>query len=138
MFNIFKAVGDRLLGDVKNFFIDKGKKAAKQVLDMAKALDLDNNGVKDFAQVQQDLARITVVVRNVLTALRALGAPLAAVLAAAKEGIQPVADLIKLGGLYYAKFGLKKPSETVAHLEQKKSEAHIVALLDQAQANNVA
>lgn len=121
MFNPFKIIGARLFDDAKTLLINQAKKAGSQIMDMAKALDLDGNGVKDFAQVQQDLALIAAAARETFAALKALGLPLKNVWAAASKAIKPATDILHLGSIYYAKYGFKKPSEKVALLQQAQA-----------------
>jgi len=103
MFDIFKKVKDKLIGDLKNKAISKAKEISDEIIAMAKAMDLDGNGVKDIEQVQNDLGEIASHAQEGVAALSKIGAP--------------AADLAKLGGLYYLKFGAKKPSVVVASLE---------------------
>lgn len=108
MLNIFKAVKDKLFGDIKEKAVKLGKDFAEEILAAAKLLDLDGNGVKDIDQVQKDLGEIVSHVQSGVAAFSQIA--------------QPAADLAKLGGLYYLKFGAKKPSVVVASLEETSAD----------------
>ena len=108
MFDIFKKVKDKFIGDLKNKAISKAKEISDEIIAMAKAMDLDGNGVKDIDQVQKDLGEIVSHVQSGVAAFSQIA--------------QPAADLAKLGGLYYLKFGAKKPSVVVASLEETSAD----------------
>ncbi len=100
--NIFKAVKDKLFGDIKNKAVAMAKDFGAEILTAAKLLDLDANGVKDIAQIQNDLGAIVSHAQAGVSSFAKIAAP--------------AADLAKLGGLYYLKFGPKKPSVVAAAL----------------------
>lgn len=108
MLNIFKAVKDKLFGDIKEKAVKLGKDFAAEILAAAKLLDLDGNGVKDIAQIQDDLGTIVSHAKDGVVSFGKIAAP--------------AADLAKLGGLYYLKFGPKKPSVVVAELDAAKAQ----------------
>lgn len=108
MFDIFKKVKDKFIGDIKNKAIAKAKEISGEIIAMAKAMDLDGNGVKDIDQVQSDLGEIVSHAQEGVAAFAQIA--------------KPAADLAKLGGLYYLKFGAKKPSIVVASLQDPARE----------------
>lgn len=112
MINIFKAVGAKIFGDLKSHAIKLGLQLRDEIIAMAKAFDLDGNGIKDHVQLKADLAKIADCGKRALVKLKEAGVIMA-------EAGGAGSDILKLGGLYYVKFGPQKPSAVVASLEQK-------------------
>lgn len=116
MFNIFKAVGSKIMGDLKNKALKLVKDAADEIIAMAKTQDLDANDIKDHVQLKQDLVEI--------------GGHLQGACILSKQSLDKVwlaapyfKDIIKLAGLYYLQYGPKRPSTVVAALEAKSDVA---------------
>lgn len=112
---LFQAIKDRFVGDLKKKIFDTLSKAKDSVLAAAKLMDLDDNKVLDYIQIQKNCEAI---INNCEEAFGhfSLGcASLAKCIPFAK-------DLAHLAGLYYVKFGPKKPQEVLASLEAEKSE----------------
>lgn len=109
MFNIFKAVGNKFMGDLKEKAIKMGKDLSEEILAMAKTQDLDSNGVKDHLQVLADLSEVVTHCKAGVEEF--------------KKCIPLGQDVVKLAGLYYLKFGPQRPTVVVAALEQESNVA---------------
>jgi len=116
MFNIFKAVGDKVMSDLKVKAFKIAKDAADEIILMAKTQDLDKNGIKDHVQLKGDVESIGKIVKEAATlqgqAIKKL-----------MEATPFTKDIIKIAGLYYLEYGPKRPSVVVAALEAKSDVA---------------
>lgn len=125
MINIFKAVGDKFVGDLKKLALKKFEEVKAEVVNAAKLMDIDDNGVKDIVQVEQDCEQIKLGVLKAATKLRGIITPVSEAITELQSTVKPGADLLKLGSLYYLKFGPKKPTAVIAQLEADKEAAQV-------------
>lgn len=105
MIDLLKPFKEKVKNDFVKFAKEKIEVAKEQFIAMAKALDLDNNGVKDPAQVGQDLAKAAAACKIIQGGVVLLS--------------EAGRDLLALVMAYYIHFGKQNPVDKVAALEQK-------------------
>lgn len=114
---IFDGFKNRVVGEVKKKALSAFNAWVQEALAAAKSLDLDNDGKKDFQEVQDIMHRLKDAFVECLEQLADIAPIIKSIQMTVARALPDITELSKLFMLYVTKFGFKKPTTTLASLE---------------------
>jgi hypothetical protein len=118
---IFDGFKKRVVNDVKNKAVAAFNAWLQEALAAAKSTDLDNDGVKDYKEVQDNMHILKEAFTESLKDLASIVPIFQSVFERWSKANPAIFELSKLAMLYYTRFGLKKPSVTLAALKDEQN-----------------